>query len=116
MLDNYKKYLFIIALTGTFAYIFALKIQNINLASKLQVCNANLAANIAAQNIANELRVNQERKIRLREREATQARVESQKRMELIMQADIKDGCEGANQFMIDQALQLQFIWNNNIP
>jgi hypothetical protein len=114
MLTNYKNYLFAIALIGIISYTGLIKINNINLEHKLQLCNASYTSLQDKIKIANELRADQERKLRLREQEATQARVESQRRMDLILQAEIKGGCEGANQFMIQQAAQ--FRWDNNIP
>lgn len=111
---NYKNYLFIIALLGIISYASLIKIKNINLEAKLQVCNANYASLQDKVKIANEIRDAQVKKLRLREQEAAQARAESLKRMEYIKNIEIKGGCKGANQFMIQQAPQ--FHWENNIP
>lgn len=114
MLTNYKNYLLAIALIGIISCVGLIKIQNTKLEAKLQVCNANYAALQDKVKVADDLLDRQKKMLRLREQEAAQARAESQKRKELIMQTEIEGGCEGANQFMIERALQ--FRWDNNIP
>lgn len=106
MLTNYKNYLLAIALIGIISYVGLIKIKNINLEAKLQVCNANYAALQDRIKVANDMRDKQEKMLRLREQEAAKARAESQKRKDLIMQTEIEGGCEGAIQWMIEQASQ----------
>jgi hypothetical protein len=98
---NYKNYLFAIALIGIISYAGLIKINNINLEHKLQLCNASYASLQDKVKIANERRDEQEKKLRLREQEATQARVESQRRMESLMKENAPADCNGAIQWMI---------------
>lgn len=88
----------------SFAWNGVQTLQKNNLEKNYEICKANMASVQVAMNLAKEMQTAQERKLRLREQEAAKARVESLKRMDEIMSAEIKGGCEGAIQFLITQA------------
>lgn len=114
LLSNWKLYILSFALIGVLSLNVLQKYKLEKLEGTIQVCNANLAIKTVAINIANDMRAEQERKLRLREQEAAHARAESLKRRDNILSKNIQGGCEGASQFLLDYALD--FNWSNNIP
>jgi hypothetical protein len=104
MLTNYKIYLFLIVLIGSLSYSFITKQVNNRLENKLQLCNANYAVLQDKVKTANDIKEKQEKMLRLREQEAAQARVESQRRMEFLMKENVPQECNGAIQWMIAKA------------
>lgn len=115
LLINWKNYFFGFGLLTIVSFSLFQHLKIINLEKTKQICHANLAAKNIAIQAANEMRSRQMEQLRLREQEAAKARAESLKRRDMIMQLDIKGGCEGAIQWMIDQS-SYEFIWHNNIP
>lgn len=104
MLSNLKLYILAIAIIGASSLNVLQRYQVIKLDGQLQVCQANAAAQQVAINLAKQLELDRERQLKLREQEAAKAQAESKKRMDNIMNTDIKDGCEGTIQWMIQQA------------
>jgi hypothetical protein len=100
LITNFKN-LTIIGLLITCLTLFLVSNNRKNQIIECRAKNVNMQMAI---NTANDLKVNLERKLRLREQEAAKARAESLKRKDRIMQTEIKGGCEGAIQWMIDQA------------
>lgn len=109
-LNGWKTYAFIISLLLN-ALLYH---QVTNLDGKLQLCKANDAKKQIAIDFANKQTEEKERKLRLTEQEIAKASAASQKRKDYILNKEIKNGCEGANQFLLDFALG--FDWKNNIP
>jgi hypothetical protein len=114
LLSNWKVYLLSIALIVALSYNGLQRLRIASLESQSQVCNANLAAKNATIQAANVVRIRQQEQLRLREKEATYARVESLKRRDNIMSIEITGGSDGAIAWMIEQAPE--FHWVNNIP
>jgi hypothetical protein len=115
-LNSWKLHVLSFALICALSYIGLLKYQNLKLDNTNQTCKANIATLQVAINVANELRTEQERKLRLKEQEAAKARAESLKRMEKIMKAKVPNDCDGAKEWMISQSHRLKFVWHNTIP
>jgi hypothetical protein len=109
-MSNWKSYIFLIALIGIISYTGLIKIKNINLEHKLQLCNASYASLQDKVKIANERRDEQEKKLRLREQEAAQARAESLKRKDSIMKENVPQDCNGAIQWMTAQSSRLSYF------
>ena len=104
MLSNLKLYFIGFALFGIVSFIFSQQIKISHLDKQLQTCNTDLTTKNNAIHLADELSAQQEKQLRLREREVATARAESLKRKERTMQAEIPDGCENAIAWMIQQA------------
>jgi hypothetical protein len=102
LLPNWKLYFFGFALLGIVSFIIGQQLKINRLDKQLRTCNTELSIQSSAIHLANQLRDKQETLLRLREKEAATARAESLKRKERIMQTEIKGGCEGAIQWMID--------------
>lgn len=83
------------------------------LANYLQY-NINLK-NHARISLANQMRAETEQKLRVREKEAAQERVETQKLTEQLNKAEIPDECNQAIQKGISLIHPLKFQWDNNI-
>lgn len=109
ILNNWKLYLLSFALISVLSLNILQRFKIEILEGKLQVCQANAAAQQIAINLANEQRTELERKLRLREQEAAKAQAESQKRMDEILMENAN-----SDDWMLNKALQFQ--WDNNIP
>lgn len=103
-LSQWKLYILSFALIGTLLLNVLQRFQYLNLVDDNTMCQGKLAVQQVAINVANEIRVEQERKLRLREQEAALARAESQTRMDKIMKTEINGGCEDAILWMIERA------------
>lgn len=114
LLSKLKNYFLLLVLTGSLISNGLLYYQNTRLDKKLDTCKDNMAAMQAAINLANKLQKEQAQELKLKEQEAAKAQAESKRRTDDILSKNIKGGCNGANQFLIDQAQQ--FHWDNNIP
>lgn len=108
--SNWKTYILIISLlfNGLFYY------QKYHAVNALQICNNNIAAVQAAINYANQVQVQQQQELEVKEQEIIKARKESIKRSEDISHIPIAPGCASARDFLRDFALG--FHWDNNIP
>jgi hypothetical protein len=101
-LNNWKLYFLSFALIGVLTLNVVQRYSLEKTENKLQICQGDVAAQKIAFDLANQLKSEQERKLRLREQEAAKARAESLKRMDEIMNVTVPKGCDNAIQFLID--------------
>lgn len=114
LFDKCKVYLYFLAFIILFSYICLLKYQNLKLENDKLLLQSKVAAYDIAINAANEMQSRQKENLRFREQDAAQARAESYKRRDMIINASLSEDCADINNWMIDQALG--FTWHNSIP